>query len=309
MKLLVIDSNALIHRSFHALPALTDPKGRATGGLYGFLLTFFKAVKDVRPDYVVATFDAAAPTFRHDEFKAYKAKRERAPDELYQQIPMVKDVLTSLGVPIFEKEGFEADDVIATIVKKTHQQQIHPKLDVYILTGDSDTLQLVDENTKVYTLGRGVKETVIYDVEKVIEKYSLLPNQMVDFKALAGDPSDNIPGATGIGRKTATEILKKFKSIENLYKQLKKDKTADLKPRIIDILITQEEQVLFSKLLATARLDVPIKFKLDQSKFGNFNNEIIEDSLKKYGFYTLVKRIPELKGDSSTGELNKGKLF
>jgi DNA polymerase-1 len=309
MKFLIIDSNALLHRSFHALPPLIDKGGKQTGAIYGFLLTFFKAINDIGPDFVVATFDTPSPTFRHKKFKEYKAKREKAPDEFYEQIPKTKEILTSLSVPIFEKEGFEADDIIATIAKKIPKQQFYPEPEIYILTGDFDTLQLVDENTKVYTLGKGIKETVIYDKKKVIEKFGILPKQMVDFKALAGDPSDNIPGATGIGKKTAVELLKKYGNLENLYKEIENKKVEGIKPRVKEILISQKEQVFFSRVLAKARQDAPLDFKIKGRKFGDFNSENFEKSLKKYGFYSLVKRISELKNKNKNIKESNGKLF
>ncbi len=314
MKFLIIDSNALLHRAFHALPALTDKEGKQTGAIYGYFLTFFKAIKDISPDFVLATFDTPAPTFRHKKFKSYKAKREKAPDEFYEQIPKTKEILSAFSVPIFEKGGFEADDIIATLTKKILKKQIHPQPEVYILTGDFDTLQLVDENTKVYTLGRGIKETVIYDKDKVIEKFGILPEQMVDFKALAGDPSDNIPGATGIGKKTAAELLLRFGSIEKLYKALKEEKKLDgINPRIKKILLEQKEQVFFSQILARAQKDVPLEMKIEECKFGNFDENVAKNTLLKYGFHSLVNRILESKEiqpiDNLEKEKDNGKLF
>ncbi|MDD5551541.1 MAG: 5'-3' exonuclease H3TH domain-containing protein [Candidatus Pacebacteria bacterium] len=315
MKLLIIDSNALLHRSFHALPPLTDEKGEQTGAVYGFLLTFLKAINDLRPNFVVATFDTPSPTFRHKKFKKYKAKREKTPSELCEQIPKIKEILSSLPVPVFEKVGFEADDIIATITKKTLKEQIHPEIEIYILTGDYDTLQLVDKNTKVYTLGKGIKETVIFDKKGVVEKFDILPTQMVDFKALAGDPSDNIPGATGIGKKSAVELLKRFKNLENLYKEIESGRVKEVKDRIKKILLDQKEQVFFSQLLARAREDVPVNFKLKNAKFSVLDEKEVEKYFKKYGFYSLIKRIPELKGEIShkeegfIKENRDGKLF
>lgn len=316
MKLLIIDSNALLHRSFHALPPLIDKNGGQTGAVYGFLLTLFKAIKDTSPNFVAAAFDTPSPTFRHKKFKAYKAKREKAPDEFYEQIPKTKEILLALSVPIFEKEGFEADDIIATVVKKTKKQQIYPQLEIYILTGDLDTLQLVNKNAKVYTLGKGIKETVIYDEQKVVERFGLLPSQMVDFKALAGDHSDNIPGASGIGKKTAADLLKNYKDLETLYRKIeKKEGAKDIKPRIRKLLLDQKEQVFFSRFLAMAREDAPLDFKVKDCKFGDFSPKNLENSFKKYGFYSLIKRIPELKKSSKAEEKdiilkdNKGKLF
>lgn len=319
MKLLVIDSNALLHRSFHALPPLTTKKGEQTGAVYGFLLTLFKAIKDIRPDFLIATFDTAAPTFRHEKFKEYKAKREKAPEEFYQQFPKVKEILKTLSIPIFEKEGFEADDLIATISKKAHKSQVYPSLETYIVTGDLDTLQLIDKNTKVYTLGKGIKETLIYDTEKVRERWELEPKQMVDFKALAGDPSDNIPGATGIGQKTAIELLKKYKSIENIYDIIEKKqesffmKSPAHSKRIKNLLIQNKEQVFFSRVLVRTREDVPIELKLQECRFGKFDREKLSPTLKKFEFHSLLKRIPEViserENENQPIKANNGKLF
>lgn len=306
--LLIIDSNALLHRSFHALPPLTNSHGEPTGAVYGFLLTFLKAINDLNPDFIVATFDTPSPTFRHKKFKAYKAQRPKTPDDLIQQIAKTKEILTAFSVPVFEKEGFEADDLIATIVKKTQQEQIDQKLKVYILTGDLDTLQLVNDQVKVYTLGRGVRDTIIYDKEKIKERFGLEPRQMVDFKALAGDPSDNIPGADGIGQKTAIGLLKKYDNIENLYQKIEENRADDLKPRIKNILLKNKEQVFFSQVLAKTRDDAPIDFDLKKCEFGNFDKEKAEEILKKFEFYSLLKRIPEIKKDLSLPK-KEGRLF
>jgi len=293
MKLLIIDSNALLHRAFHALPPLTTKKGEPTGAVYGFLLTFFRALNDIKPDFVVATFDTPAPTFRHKQFKEYKAKRPKVPEELTVQIPKIKEVLRVFNIPIFEKEGFEADDLIATIVKKISEEKRYPGLETYILTGDFDTLQLVDKNTKVYTLGRGVKETVIYDREKVRERFKIKPSQIVDFKALAGDPSDNIPGVPGIGEKTAAQLIEKFGSLENLYKEIEREK--DVKPKIKESLLQNKEQAFFSRILAKTREDVPIDFEIEKCQFGGFDEEKVKSVLERFEFYTLIKRLSELQ--------------
>ncbi len=199
-QLIIIDSNSVIHRAFHALPPLTTKKGEIVNAVYGFLLVFFKAVKEFKPDFIAACFDFPAPTFRHKKFKDYKAKRPVAPKELYSQIPIVKEVLGVFNVSVFEKQGFEADDIIGTISEKFPKKQVLPEVEIVILSGDLDTLQLVNKNTKVYLLKKGVKNTVLYDETLVKERYSgLNPEQLVDLRALRGDPSDNIPGIIGIG--------------------------------------------------------------------------------------------------------------
>ena len=214
-KLILIDGNAIVHRSFHALPPLTNRKGEMTNAVYGFSSVLIKVINELKPDYMVATFDLAAPTFRHIEYDQYKAKRVKAPDELYAQIPKTKDVLTAFGVPILEKEGFEADDIIGTVAKKYANKEI----DILIITGDLDTLQLIDDNIRVYTMKKGLNDTIIYGEKEVEERYGLKVSQMIDYKALRGDSSDNIPGVKGIGEITATSLLKEFETLENFEMQ------------------------------------------------------------------------------------------
>jgi len=280
-KLLIIDSNAIIHRAFHALPPLKTKDGEIVGAVYGFLLAFFRAIDDFSPDYVAAAFDYPAPTFRHKEYKEYKAKRIKAPDELYEQIPKVKDVLTDFGIRVFEKKGFEADDLIGTIAKK------EKGLAVIVLTGDMDMLQLVDKNISINVLNRGVKESVMYNEEKVKERYGgLKPAQLTDYKGLRGDPSDNIIGVVGIGDKTAISLISEFGSIENLYKNL--DKVAG---KLKDKLKASEKDALFSKKIGTVKTDVPLNFTVGSCAFSSYNNEKVRKVLERYGFRTLIKRI------------------
>src|SRR3989344_7713390 len=217
-RLVIIDSNSLLHRAFHALPPLTTKSGEPTGAIYGFLLILFKALNDLKANYVVACFDTKAPTFRHERFEGYKAHRPKTPNEILLQLPKTKEILEKLKIPVFAKEGFEADDLIATIVTMAKNQS--DSLDIYILSGDLDNLQLVDKDTKVYTLGRGIKDTVVYDKDRVVGRVGVTPAQMGDFKALSGDPADNIPGVPGIGKKTAAELIKKFNGVKNLYSEI-----------------------------------------------------------------------------------------
>ncbi len=292
-RLVIIDSNALLHRSFHALPPLTKKNGEQTGAIYGFLLTLFRIIKDLKPDFVVACFDLPALTFRHKEFKDYKAHRPKTPEPLSQQIPKMEEVLKNLGIPVFEKEGYEADDLIATIAKMAKTEKAAPQLEIYILTGDLDSLQLVDDSIKVCTLGKGIKEMVIYDSEKVMSRFGIKPEQMIYFKALSGDSSDNIPGVPGVGEDTALDLLKKFYNLESLYREIKKG-GADIKERVKDILLEKKEQAFFSLSLVTAKNDVPIDFKMESCRFGNFDYKKVEQILKDFEFFSLIKRLPEL---------------
>src|SRR4030042_5526145 len=277
-RLIIIDGNAIVHRAFHALPPLKTKKGEWVNAIYGFLLAFFKAIKEFEPDYVVATFDFPAPTFRHIKYKLYKANREKAPSELYEQIPKIKELLKNFNIQIFEKQGFEADDLIGTIAQKAAKKQIYPEIETIILTGDLDALQLVDKNTKVYALRKGVKDTVLYNEEKVKEKYDgLLPEQLVDFKALRGDPSDNIPGVFGVGEKTAISLIKEFNSLENLYQELRENSehSKKIKESLRKKLIDYKEQAFVSKMLAQIKKDIEIDFDLGKCVWGRYNKDKI----------------------------------
>lgn len=295
--LVIIDGNALVHRAFHALPELTSPQGKPVNGLYGFLLVFLKALRDLEPDYIAAAFDLPGPTFRDRIYKEYKAKRAKAPDELYEQIPLVKDFLNLFNVPIFEKQGYEADDVIGTIAKQAAKRQISPELEVIIITGDLDALRLVDKNIRVFTLRRGLKDTIVYDENKVQERYSgLRPEQLTDFRALRGDPSDNIPGVTGIGEKTAIELLSRFGSLDKIYSIIEKGgKLEGVKETVQKKLKDYKEQAYFSRSLAEIELNVPIEFKLEKCKKEKLDKESVVKKFKDYGFFSLVKRLPESK--------------
>jgi len=295
---IVIDANSIIHRAFHALPPLTNKKGELVNAVYGFLLVFLKIIKELKPDFIVAAFDSRGSTFRHHKYKEYKAKRPPAPESLYRQIPKIKKILKKFNIPIFEKEGFEADDIVGTIVNLVPKKQIFPKIENIILSGDSDTFQLVNDFTKVYSLKRGVKDTVLYDEKLVKEKYQgLSPEQLLDFKALRGDPSDNIPGVSGIGEKTAIELLSKFKSLENIFREIeeKTEKSNDLSSKIKEKLLKYKEQAFISKDLAKIEENVPIDFNLESCRWGNYNKEKIIETFKEFQFYSLINRLPEKK--------------
>lgn len=294
-RLIIIDSNALIHRAYHALPPLTTKKGEIVNAVYGFLLVFLKVIKELKPDYVVAAFDLPSPTFRHKKFKEYKAKRPKAPDELYAQIPKVKEFLRILNVPIYEKEGFEADDIIGTMAKIASRKLAYPKPEIVILTGDLDTLQLINKNIKVYTLKKGVKDAIFYDEGAVKKRYGLRPEQLVDFRGLKGDPSDNIPGVSGIGEKTAIKLIKQFGSLENLYQKIEK-KSPEIKKipqKVKDKLVQSKEQAFFSKFLSQIKKDVPVNFKIKDWEFGGYSRQEVRDFLKKFEFYSLINKFSE----------------
>jgi DNA polymerase-1 len=293
-KLIIFDSNAVIHRAYHALPPLTTKDGKLVNAVYGFLLVFLKAISDFSPDFVAAAFDLPAPTFRHKIYKDYKAKRPKAPENLYAQIPIVQKILGAFGVKIFEEEGFEADDILGTIAAFANKKENLPKTSVIIISGDLDSLQLIDSDTKVYFLRRGVKDVILYDEKTVADKlYGLSPKQIIDYKALRGDASDNIPGIKGIGDKTAAQLLLEFGTIESIYEEIeKKSKKADsLSARFKKILSENKDRAFLSKKLVSLEKNVPIGFNLEECKWSGCNKEEAIKILSELEFYSLVKRI------------------
>ncbi|MCK5061268.1 DNA polymerase I [Candidatus Parcubacteria bacterium] len=292
-KLMVIDGNALVHRSFHALPStMTTKKGEVVNAVYGFAGFLIKAIRELRPEYVVLTMDKKGPTFRHEKFKEYKAKRIKAPQELYDQIPRVKELARAFDIPVFEKTGFEADDLIGTIVNNVDGQ-----VEKIILTGDMDTLQLVNGHTKVYSMSRGITESIIYDEHLVVHRFGISPKQMIDYKALRGDPSDNIPGVKGVGEKTAVKLLNKFKTLDNVYAEIKKNSKeiqAIVKPRIIQLLKDHKDEAYLSQDLATIKCDVLINFNLGKTRFRTYDQEKVVEFFSKMEFKSLLPRLQAL---------------
>lgn len=303
-KLVIIDSNALIHRAFHALPPLSNKAGQLTNAIYGFALILIKTIKDLKPDYLVAAFDTRAKTFRHKKYQNYKAKRIKPPEELYQQIPIVKEMVKTFNVPIFEKEGFEADDLIATIA---HLKSVDkPEIETIIVTGDQDVLQLVDDNTKVLSPHKGLSETIIYDEKTVREKFGgLTPKQLIDYKALAGDPSDNIPGVRGIGSKGAINLLNEFGLLEIIYQNLESPK---IKERTKNLLIQNKKEAFLSKKLVTLINDVPLNFNLNECEFKGFNQEAVVEIFQRLNFKRLLSQISGL-GQTTISTSEQTNLF
>ncbi|MFH0952148.1 MAG: DNA polymerase I [Patescibacteria group bacterium] len=290
-KLIIFDGNAIIHRSFHAIPPLTIKSGEMVNAVYGFTSMLLKVFKDLKPDYIAVTFDMFGPTFRHEKFKEYKAKRVKAPQELYDQIGRVHELVEAFSIPIYEQKGFEADDVIGTITKEAKE------VEKIIVTGDMDTMQLVDEDTKVYTLKKGLSDTVIYDEAAVKERYGLRPDQMIDYKALRGDPSDNIPGVKGIGEKTAVELLQKFVTLDKIYQALEQDdkSMADVKDRVKELLKKHKQDAQMSKKLATIVCDVPIDFDLAETSVKHYDRDKVVKLFQQLEFKTLLNRLPDVE--------------
>ena len=283
--------HGLIHRAYHALPKFRSPKGEPTGALYGLSAMLSRAIRELQPDYIVAAYDLPGPTFRHEVYEHYKAKRVEADDELKEQLGRSHDVTTAFGIPEFSLTGFEADDMLGTIVEQTKKEK---NLRVVIVSGDMDTLQLVDDDrVVVYTMRKGVEDTVLYDEEKVLERFGFTPKLLPDYKGLRGDASDNIVGVPGIGEKTAAEIIKHFGTLENLFGKFAQKKFTPptfLRPRIVELLKKHKEDALFSRELATIRRDAPVEFSLPQKHF-ILDTNAVRALFQTLGFTSLIRRI------------------
>ncbi|HLA25696.1 MAG TPA: DNA polymerase I [Patescibacteria group bacterium] len=305
-KFVIIDGNAILHRAFHALPPLKNREGKLVNAAYGFASIFLKTLKDLKPDYIAVAFDLPGKTFRHIEFPEYKAQRAKPPQDLYDQIPLIKEMLDAFNVAIFEKDGYEADDIIGTLARKSAETEN------IIITGDLDALQLVDENTKVCALKRGISETVMYDEKAVVDRYGLTVSQMIDYKALRGDPSDNIPGVPGIGEKTATELLKSYETIEKLYEAVKgagAKEPAGMSRRVFEKLRKSEEIAILSKRLVTIVRDVPIDFKLSDTELKSANKAKAAELFQRLGFKSLLARLKESDNTALPAAQTQDQLF
>ena len=295
--LVLLDAHAILHRAYHALPEFTAPNGEPTGALYGVVTMLLKIGEELKPDYIVACYDLPEPTYRHTAYDKYKAGRAKTDDALALQIDRSRDIFKAFNIPIYECPSFEADDMLGTIVEQTKGMK---DLTVIIASGDMDTLQLAEKKrVKIYTLKKGVKDTILYDEKGITERFGFGPELMPDYKGLRGDPSDNIPGIVGIGEKTATELITQFGSIESMYKKLKKSDVpfikAGIKPRIINLLKEGEEEAQFSKMLATIRRDAPITFTLPEVHWKDTaNGEAVLALFSELGFRTLGARIRAL---------------
>lgn len=320
-KIVLLDSHAILHRAYHAMPDFASSNGEPTGALYGISTMIFSIIKELKPDYLVAAFDLPKPTYRHEAYADYKAGRRKTDDELIKQINRSRDLFKAFQIPVYEKEGYEADDVLGTLAK-----QLKDEFDVVIASGDMDTLQLVDDDkVKVYTLKKGIKDTILYDEKTVIDRFGFKPEQIPDYKGLRGDASDNIIGVAGIGEKTATDLIKGFGSIEGIYKVLEKFeinedgvavenktnekilekfKNAGIKERIVGLLKQNQEEAEFSKMLATIQCDMPIQFEAPtKTWFEGINPEKIKDLFRELEFRSLLTRVDTIFGEASAEHL------
>lgn len=295
-KLILFDAHAIIHRAYHALPEFRTSKNEPTGALYGLSTMLIKIIDELRPDFLVACFDLPEPTHRHEALESYKAGRAKTDDNLVLQLKRAKDIFTAFGIPIYSHPGFEADDIIGTIVNDLKKDK---DIDIIIASGDMDVLQLVrGEKVRVYTLKKGVNDPLLYDEKKVVERFGFVPKLLTDYKGLRGDPSDNIVGVRGIGEKTAVSLIAAFGLLESIYRALKRKddsyKKAGINERVKNLLLANEEEAFFSKNLATIRTDAPINFVLPSEWKENLNIAKIVSLFQALEFRTLGERIKKL---------------
>lgn len=299
--LVLLDSHAILHRAYHALPDFTSPSGEPTGALYGVVAMILKIIEELKPDYIIACFDLPDPTHRHAVYEAYKAGRAKTDDALVAQIIRSRDIFAAFGIPLYELPGFEADDMLGTIVEKVRGEK---GLRTIIASGDMDTLQLVDhDRVMVYTLKKGIQDTILYNEDAVRARFGFGPELIPDYKGLRGDPSDNIPGIKGIGEKGGSELIQNFGTVEAMYKKLKKGDEAFLekgiKKRTIELLRAGEEEAIFSKMLATIRRDAPIDFIVPTASWHEaLQPEKVLALFQELGFRTLTNRVKGLLGQN-----------
>ncbi|MDR5684227.1 MAG: DNA polymerase I [Armatimonadota bacterium] len=292
-KLVLLDGNGLVYRAFYALPYFTTSDGRPTNAVYGFTTMLLKVLEEEKPTHVAVAFDRAAPTFRHADYKEYKATRERMPDDLRPQMSLVKEVVEAFGIPIFEVEGFEADDLIATLARRAERDGF----EVLIVTGDLDMLQAVGDRTRVIVTSRGISETVTYDVERVRTRFGISPEQMADFKALRGDATDNLPGVPGIGDKTAAQLLQQFGTVENLLERLD-----EVPPKLRDRIADHADRVLQNKRLATIAPWAPLEPAWEDLRVRERDTERLGAVFADLEFKSLLERIGASPAPHPIGE-------
>ena len=292
-RLIIIDGNSIINRAFYALPEMSNKEGLKTNAIYGFTTMLFKIIDTYKPTHISVAFDRKAPTFRHLEYKEYKAGRKKMPDELREQFEPLKELLDKFNIHRLELDGYEADDIIGTVSKLGEENGYK----VYIVTGDKDAIQLASQKTTTLITKKGVGEVEEYDFDLVMEKYEMTPTQFIDLKGLMGDKSDNIPGVPGIGEKTGIKLIKEFSSIENLVEH-----TDELKGSVKKKIEENKELAIMSKRLATIIRDVPIEVDLEELEYGDYSTEDVIDEFKKLGFTSLISRLLDLDGGSEVQE-------
>lgn len=291
--LVIIDGNSIVNRAFYALPDLTNKQGLHTNAIYGFTTMLFKIIENYKPTHISVAFDKKAPTFRHLEYKEYKAGRKKMPDELREQIEPLKNLLDAFKINRLELEGYEADDIIGTVSLKAEKEGYK----VFIVTGDKDAIQLASKTTTTLITKKGVGEVDEFDFDEVMKKYEMTPNQFIDLKGLMGDKSDNIPGVPGIGEVTGIKLIKEFGSIENIIENVDSIKGSSRKK-----IEEHKDLAIMSKRLATIIRDVPIDITIDDLSFGDYDKANVIDVFNELGFNSLISRIGENSDVESEGD-------
>ncbi len=298
-KLVLIDGHAILHRAFHALPPLTTSSGIIINAVFGFTSIMLRVINDLKPTHLIVTFDRPKPTFRKKLYANYQAKRPKMDESLVPQIKTVHTVLREMGIEMYELDGFEADDIIGTIINKLKTE----KLESIIVTGDRDLLQLVNEQTKVYMPVKGISESKLFGEDEVKDKFGINPSQIVDYKALVGDSSDNYPGVPGIGPKTASSLLNRFQTLEKLYEDIDKVENEGLKKKLKDNI----ESAKMSKQLATILTDVPIIPDLDKCRLKDFDSPSVHALFERMEFRSLIPRLGNNRIRHSTFNIQQTK--
>ena len=299
-KLILIDGHSILNRAFFGIPDLTNSEGIHTNAMYGFLNIMFKFIDEEKPDYITVAFDLSEPTFRHKAYEAYKGTRKPMAPELKQQVPLIKELLCTMNITVIEKAGYEADDIIGTIAKRSAAAGI----DVSVISGDRDLLQLAEEKIQIRIpkTKKGVTEVENYYPEDVVALYGVTPLEFIDMKALMGDTSDNIPGAPGVGPKTASAIIQKYHSVDNVLAHLD-----ELKPPKAQKSITENaEQVKMSRFLAEININVPLDYNIENAEIGDFYNPASYELFKKYNFKTMLKRFDKDMTAAPKADVLKG---
>jgi len=289
---MLLDGNGLIYRGYFALPPLTTSKGELVNAVFGFCSIVLRGIQDIRPDYLAVAFDLQGPTFRHEQYAEYKATRQRMPDDLRDQFPKVREVVKALRIPVYELAGYEADDLIGTLIVEAEAKG----LDTTIVTGDLDMLQIVSDRTRLMTTRSGVENTILYDPDRIRERFGLEPHQMIDYKALKGDSTDNIPGVPGVGEKTAAKLIAQFGTLDDLYTRLDEVRPEKLRDKLAE----HREQVFRGRDLSTIVRDLPVSLDLETARLGDYDRDTVVRLFREYEFRTLIERLPPIEGESAT---------
>ncbi len=290
-KLLLVDGSALLHRAYHAYPPFTTKSGVVVGAVYGVASILISAIEEVKPSHLMVAWDLPKPTFRHLKYVGYKAQRPKADSEMVEQIPLVKDVIETMGVVQVAEEGYEADDIIGTLSTKFSNPKFsNSQMDVVILTGDQDTMQLVNDDVRVLTPAKGQNPPVLYGPDEVWNKYGVHPEQIVDYKALVGDPSDNIPGVAGIGPKGAAQLLKMFGTLERIYLDIK-EVQVHFGELVAKKLMDGKDSAMLSQDLSRIVRDMKLKVTMEEMEYKGLQGESLKAKFEELNFKSLVRRV------------------